>query len=105
MNEEFGFGGDTETLREYVIPYALKEDRDAVFILQNLQNYGYSVASGVSAIVINFLSQNKLKKAAELGNCYYTLFKILNIHKSDQFCKNYVGKKYHKKSGRPNFPS
>ncbi len=77
MSKEYGIHPTTQTIREYVVPYALKQNYDIERLLLDLKSCGCSVSAGVSAVVINLLVNKELKKAAQIGKIFSSLFTCL----------------------------
>lgn len=67
MQKDFDVPVNTETLREYVVPYLLTKDSNVESLLMDLKASGCSVSSGVSSIVHHYLLSNEIHKAAFVG--------------------------------------
>lgn len=67
MSTEFSVPIGTQTVREFVLPYVLKENTNILSLLFDLKSCGVSIAVGVSSVVINLLISGNIQKAAEIG--------------------------------------
>lgn len=77
MQQDFNIPVNTETLREFVVPFLMTKDCNIESLLMDLKASGCSVASGVSSIVYHYLSSNEIQKAASVGE--YLLSHLLLI--------------------------
>lgn len=67
MVKIFGFHPNTETIKEYVLPYMLSENTDVRNVLSNLNARGVDVESVVSSLVLYLLIEGKIREAADIG--------------------------------------
>lgn len=75
MYNDFDIVLNSETVREYVIPFMLKENADVENITTNLRTYGISVSNIIASVVIQMLIEGDLKRAAIVGT-YFLRLKI-----------------------------
>lgn len=67
MTSEFNVNVSVETVREYVVPFALKKDTNIASLLNDLKSCGVSTSAGVSSVVIQLLMAGRMRDAAEIG--------------------------------------
>lgn len=67
MQKDFDIPVNTETIREFVVPYLLTKDCNIESLLMDLKASGCSVASSVSSVVHHYLLSNEIQKAASVG--------------------------------------
>lgn len=73
MCNDFDIVLNSETVREYVIPFMLKENSNIENIITNLRNYGISVSNIIASVVIQMLTEGDLKRAAIVGTYFLRL--------------------------------
>lgn len=81
MNMEFGLPIYSDTVREYIVPFALKENANLFGVLNDLKSCGVSTATSVSAIVIHLLSSGRIRDAAEIAANYRANYPMTLIRK------------------------
>lgn len=81
MCNDFDIVLNSETVREYVIPFMLKENSNIENIITNLRNYGISVSNIIASVVIQMLTEGDLKRAAIVAENYDAHYPIYYIRK------------------------
>ena len=56
-----------ETIREYVLPFVLKDNTEIPTLVENLKSNGVPVSTSVSAIVTHLLLSGQIDVAAGIG--------------------------------------
>lgn len=65
MVNDFNVFPNTDTLRDYVIPYLDEKDPDT--IIDTLMGMGQKRGTSAAAVISQLLMQNKLREAADIG--------------------------------------
>ena len=72
MKNDFDILPNTETLRDYVIPYMDEKDPDE--IVSALVECGVKRGTSAAATISHLLIENKLKEAADVGEFFIYRF-------------------------------
>ncbi|XP_065204761.1 leucine-rich PPR motif-containing protein, mitochondrial-like isoform X2 [Planococcus citri] len=81
MNVEFNVPISAETIREYVIPFAFKEQISVPTLIFDLKSYGIPTSTVVSAIVTNLLVSGRIHEATEIASSYEANYIVSLIRK------------------------
>ncbi|XP_065221007.1 leucine-rich PPR motif-containing protein, mitochondrial-like [Planococcus citri] len=81
INAEFNVPINTETVREYVVPFALKQNIDISTLMHDLKSCGVSTSAAVSSVVIKLVTAGRIREAAEIASSYTVTYSVFLIGK------------------------
>lgn len=77
MVNEYELNPNIDTLRHYILPTMFKNNIDGTKIINELQLLGIPTGTTTHALVLNLLSDKKIRLAADIGSFYRLNYKII----------------------------